>query len=168
MEACCGQDSAGRDTCELPSVGFERPARHKALCPQCEGVGKPVSILTVKSMLAVSLRSLSGRDYLFCPSEKCSVVYFTADHSEAYGLSDVRERVYQKEPEADNVSICYCFRHTVGEVRAARDEARQLLLQDIRDGIQRGQCACDVRNPQGSCCLGNVVVLGRALASAGA
>jgi hypothetical protein len=29
-------------------------------------------------------------------------------------------------------------------------------VDDIDTGINTGQCACDLRNPQGSCCLGNV------------
>ena len=33
---------------------------------------------------------------------------------------------------------------------------RAALIDDIDAGIQAGQCACDLRNPQGSCCLGNV------------
>ncbi len=33
---------------------------------------------------------------------------------------------------------------------------RAAIVDDINAGIQAGQCACDLRNPQGSCCLGNV------------
>jgi hypothetical protein len=31
-----------------------------------------------------------------------------------------------------------------------------ILIEEIKAGIKTGQCACDIRNPQGSCCLGNV------------
>jgi hypothetical protein len=50
----------------------------------------------------------------------------------------------------------YCFRHTVGDVRAASPATRAAIVDDINAGIKAGQCACDLRNPQGSCCLGNV------------
>jgi hypothetical protein len=30
------------------------------------------------------------------------------------------------------------------------------IVDDIKAGIKAGQCACDLRNPQGTCCLGNV------------
>lgn len=159
LEVCCGQESAGRDTCELPSVGFERTPRQKAMCPRCEEVGKAVSLRTVKSMLAVSLRSLSARQYFFCRNKTCPVVYFADADSEVYRVGDVRERVYQKEPEAEQVFVCYCFRHRVGELRHGPESDRQARVQDIRAGIQKGQCACDLRNPQGSCCLGNVIAL---------
>jgi hypothetical protein len=44
----------------------------------------------------------------------------------------------------------------VGNVRAASLEARLAIVDDINAGLNTGQCACDLRNPQGSCCLGNV------------
>jgi hypothetical protein len=44
----------------------------------------------------------------------------------------------------------------VGDIRAASLGARTAIVDDINTGISAGQCACDLRNPQGSCCLGNV------------
>jgi hypothetical protein len=114
---------------------------------------------TVKAMLAVSLRAISTADYRFCPTATCPVVYFTVDGTQTFTSDHVRERVYQKAPGAADVFVCYCFRHTVGEVQTAPDPAT--IVADITTGIQAGQCACDLRNPQGSCCLGNVRALGR-------
>jgi len=54
------------------------------------------------------------------------------------------------------VYVCYCFRHTVGELLASTPLTSKAILDDIESGIQAEQCACDLRNPQGSCCLGNV------------
>jgi hypothetical protein len=69
----------------------------------------------------------------------------------------VRERVYQKAPKADDVLICYCFQHTPGDIRQRVAQSTQVtLIVDINAGILAGQCACDWRNPQGNCCLGNV------------
>ena len=168
MEVCCGKESAGRDTCELPPAGFGRAPRHRAMCPECQEVGKPVATRTVQAMLAVSLRLLTAHDYFFCRTASCPVVYFAAGDAERYGVKDVRERVFQKEPDAEDVFVCYCFRHRVGEFRSSSDQERQGRLQDIRDGISTEQCACDMRNPQGSCCLGNVMALARVLGSAAA
>jgi len=83
-------------------------------------------------------------------------VYFSADGEQAFTLQEVRERVYQKEPKAEDVFICYCFRHTVGELQEASLEACGTIVDSINAGISGGQCACDLRNPQGSCCLGNI------------
>ena len=125
-------------------------------CPVCGQIGKPVQGQTVKALLSVTLRAVSDAEYLFCRTETCPVVYFSSDGRHSFTLGDVRERVYQKEPTAADVPICYCFRHTVGDLRLAPAEARAAILADINSGIDAGQCACDLRNPQGACCLGNV------------
>ena len=99
---------------------------------------------------------MRGTDYLFCRTPTCPIVYFSADDSQTFTVDHLRERVYQKEPDADDVWVCHCFRHAVGEVRSASPAARAAIMEEIYAGIKAGQCACDLRNPQGSCCLGNV------------
>jgi len=94
--------------------------------------------------------------YRFCQTQTCPVVYYSADGEQIFTVEEIRERVYQKEPEAERVLVCYCFGHTVGELRAASSKGRIVIMEDINIGINSGQCACDLRNPQGSCCLGNV------------
>lgn len=126
------------------------------VCPLNGQPGKPVEGQTVKALLVVSLRTVKAREYRFCNDSECSVVYFSADGGQTFNTSDVRERVYQKEPSAPDVWVCYCFRHTLGELQAADQTTYQAIIEDITRGIQAGQCACDLRNPQGSCCLGNV------------
>ena len=111
---------------------------------------------TVKALLSVSLREVRDVAYLFCRTPICPIVYFSPDGEQTFTVEHVRERVYQKAPDADDVWVCYCFRHTAGEVRAASPERRAAIVDDINTGINAGQCACDLRNPQGSCCLGNV------------
>jgi hypothetical protein len=111
---------------------------------------------TVSALLAVSLRAVVEADYRFCRTRDCPVVYFAAGGEPAFTTEEVRERVYQKQPTADDVWVCYCFRHTLGQIRTASPTVQAALVADITQGIQAGQCACDLRNPQGSCCLGNV------------
>jgi hypothetical protein len=129
-------------------------------CPVCGTQGKRVDTATVKCMLSVSLAEVRDGTYFFCRDRDCPVVYFTRDSTHTFRQSDLRERVYQKEPDNDSTPVCYCFRFTVGDVR---QEATGLQLKQIVDvintGIQAGQCACDWRNPQGDCCLGNVKAL---------
>jgi hypothetical protein len=126
------------------------------LCPECGEAGKKVQGQTVKALLAVSLRAVRDVDYLFCRTPTCEVVYFAPDGTQTFTTHQLRERVYQKEPDADEVFVCYCFRYTVGAVREASPQRHREMVDDINAGIQVGQCACDLRNPQGSCCLGNV------------
>jgi hypothetical protein len=147
--------------CELPAPGLRRPNITPGRCPICGEQGKPVQGQTVKSLLAISLRAVRDVQYHFCRSRDCRVVYFSQDGQQQFATSDVRERVYQKEPDAAGVQVCYCFDYRAGPLRAASTVEREQILAEINAGIQAGQCACDLRNPQGSCCLGNVLALGR-------
>lgn len=153
---CCSQPSAGSEVCELPSSTVQRKSHPETVCPECNQKGKVVQGQTIKALLSVSLRSIQDTEYYFCRTQSCPVVYYTADGKSIFTTSQLRERVYQKEPNADDVFVCYCFRHTVTEIRNALPEARVSIINDINTGIQSNQCACDLRNPQGSCCLGNV------------
>lgn len=154
--SCCCPPEAGNTVCDLPAVNFQRLPREVNACPECSKIGKPVQGQTIKSLLSVSLRQVQDVQYLFCRTQTCPVVYFSVDGEQAFTLQEVRERVYQKEPKAEDVFICYCFRHTVGELRNALPEDRIAIVDNINMGINAGQCACDLPNPQGSCCLGNV------------
>lgn len=157
MTSCCSLpvDEKGF-LIELPEEDMQIPTRAKNACPNCGRTGKAVDTATIKSMLSVSLNQIKETAYFFCQNPDCPIVYFSSDGIQSFSKDDIRERVYQKEPEADNVFVCYCFRHTVGEVRTASPESREAILDDINAGIKVGQCACDLRNPQGACCLGNV------------
>ena len=141
---------------DLPVQTVERTLHAANNCPECGQVGKSIHWQTVKSMLSVSLRQVSNARYFFCRTQNCPVVYFSADGEQTFTVKQVRERVFQKEPEAPEVYICYCFLYAVGELRAASPEGRTAIVNEINTGVNAGQCACDLRNPQGTCCLGNV------------
>jgi hypothetical protein len=125
-------------------------------CSICGQVGSWVQGQTVKALLSISLRTVQTEDYLFCQTQSCPIVYFSPGGIQAFTVEQVREPIYQKQPDRDETLICYCFRYTVGEVKAATPKARAAIIDEINAGIQAGQCACDLRNPQGSCCLGNI------------
>ncbi len=155
-ESCCCPTEAGNQVCDLPAQTFERKSHAEGLCPECNKKGKPIEGQTIKSMLTISLRELIDTDYLFCRTETCPVIYFSSDGAQNFTQSQVRERVYQKEPDSKDVNVCYCFGHTVGKIIDLSPEKQDAIVNDINAGIKAGQCACDLRNPQGSCCLGNV------------
>lgn len=154
-DECCTKDEAGSSLC---SVRVPQPDTRQgsAGCPACTVLGKPVQTQTVQALLSGSLREVQNEAYRFCRTPACPVVYYTEDGTAAFALEQVRERVYQKESADPNVFVCYCFRYTVRDVADAGAEGRKMLIQDISRGIQAGQCACNLRNLQGSCCLGNV------------
>lgn len=157
-DTCC-QNDAGSPNCEMKSKGVVRPKNQNIMCPECDQKGKPIQGQTVKAMLSLTLHEVKAEHYRFCRTESCPVVYYSVTDNQVFTTADVRERVYQKEPKEDDVLVCYCFNHTVFEIRKSSPEEGERILADINSGIMAGRCACDLRNPQGSCCLGNVQAL---------
>ena len=155
-ENCCSQPLAGSAVCELPSAAVQKKEYAQSPCPECGQGGKMVQGQTVKAQLSVTLRSIEDTDYYFCRTSSCPVVYYSQDGSASFTTAQLREHVYQKEAAAGDALVCYCFRHSLADIRAASHTGRLAILENINAGIHAGQCACDLRNPQGSCCLGNV------------
>lgn len=126
-------------------------------CPESQSVSPEVSLLTVKALLGKdALRRLDGSAYRFCGDPGCDVVYFDNAVESVFRRSDLRTRVGLKETE-DPVPICYCFDVTLADVRqeiATRGTTEVPAM--VAAEVQAGHCACEVRNPQGSCCLGNL------------
>ena len=125
-------------------------------CPECATAGKAVSTLTLKQMVkAEFLRLVDKPGFRFCRTATCKVVYFHAD-GDRLEKKDVRVRVGLKETE-DPVPVCYCFGFTEAMVREEiANTGRCTIPERITAEIKAGHCACEIRNPQGSCCLGNV------------
>lgn len=168
MSDCCTPNTNGTknrmaqetDCCATSSsCVVEQPTAVQVQhCPTCGKKGKPVGMETVKAMLAVTLHEIQpDRSYRFCAQEDCAVVYFTDDGEQTFTEDDLRERVHQKHPDDDDVFVCYCFRHTPGSIRVELLETGQsTVVETVTQGTKVHQCACEIRNPQGSCCLGNV------------
>src|SRR5690606_3948178 len=85
-----------------------------------------------------------------------SGIYTTTWDSSPFRTADVKVPVYQKDPGED-VPVCYCFGWTR---RRIRDELAQTgkstASATIAAHVKAGRCGCEVNNPQGACCLGNV------------
>ncbi len=62
--------------------------------------------------------------YLFCRTPDCDVVYYSADGEQTFATGQIRERVYQKEPGAEDAPVCYCFGHSRGSIRAEIEQHR--------------------------------------------
>ena len=126
-------------------------------CPTNGQTGQRVDALTLKALLARPLTEIRDIEYRFCRAADCPTVYYSADGMQLVAEPDLRERVYQKHPTELTALVCYCFYHTVGSIRAELAQTgHSTAIEQINAGIQAGRCACDIRNPQGDCCLGNV------------
>lgn len=151
-DSCECSPEAGSGTCELRIL-----PRELAVCPTNGKAGKPIDTQTVKSMLMLPLTAIRQTQYYFCREADCPTVYYSKDGTQTFTETDLRERVYQKHEQDENVLVCYCFQYSPARIREELRAAGKTTVSDsIHLGIQAGQCACDIRNPQGSCCLGNV------------
>jgi hypothetical protein len=137
----------------------------RAECPVNGTIGMAVGLLTVRALLTESaLRRASGSLHRFCPDPACDVVYFT-ENGETYSTADVRVPVWQKDPAGARV-LCYCFGEDEAGIRGEINAtgASQAVAR-IREHIGKGRCACEVRNPRGTCCLGDVAAAVRRIAA---
>ena len=116
-----------------------------------------MELLTVKALLTEpALSRLSAIDHRFCPDPTCDVVYFNA-LGECYRRQDLRVPVWQKEPFGTRL-VCYCFGETEGTIRDEIERAGvSRAVERVREHIAARRCACDVRNPRGVCCLGDLI-----------
>lgn len=144
MSNCCYSDSNVAKTGD--------PDR----CPVSGTRGIPVQLDTVKALLTeTALRALEPGSYRFCADPSCDVVYFDdAGHNLRAG--DVRVPVWQKGPFGARM-VCYCFGENEADIRREIErEGRSRAVERVTAHIQAGRCACEVRNPRGTCCLGDV------------
>jgi len=126
-------------------------------CPKCGNDGKKVEVVTLKSLLVPdALAKLSPQNsYRMCSNETCDVVYFN-EQEEIYTTEDVKVAVFQKT-DAEDCPVCYCFGWSRDKIKKELEETGKSTAADtISEHIKAGRCGCDVNNPQGSCCLGNV------------
>lgn len=140
------------------------PIYEPGTCPESGRRGKPVERITLQSLLATDLRELRDEvDYLFCSTAECETVYFSVDGTQTYTREQLQVPVFEKEPWND-VPVCYCFGFTPDAIRAEIvDTGKSTAVDQITQGVRDGKCACEITNPKGSCCLGNVRQVVRAV-----
>lgn len=124
------------------------------LCPGCQQKGKSVQVITLKALLTPSaLETIDPQfSYAFCSNPTCEVVYFS--DRQKFNKDVVKVPVFQKDVALD-VPVCYCFGWTRERLTRAMQEKEQ-PNKHISEQVQANRCGCEVNNPQGTCCLGNV------------
>ena len=126
-------------------------------CKKCSHDSKAVSRRTVLFLVKPEFleEALKGT-FRFCPDRECAIVYFDEEGSCVFTVNDLRVTVGIKGV-SDPIPVCYCFGFDESHLR------QEILLtgtttipERISHLIREGLCACDVRNPSGKCCLGEV------------
>jgi hypothetical protein len=149
MSDCCSSEKSDF----APSTTATPPA--KPVCPQCGRAGRPVSTLTLKHQVRSDfLTAVNQGLFHFCGTPECPVVYFAVGGL-TLTTNEVRRPVTQKDPA--HAPVCYCFGFTPAMVREEiQATGKSMVVERIAAEMKGDFCACEVRNPQGSCCLGNV------------
>jgi hypothetical protein len=145
MVGCCAP--AKDASCSLPQ---SKPG----VCSCCNAKGRPVATLTVKSLVRDHTRVPAVASFSFCPTPDCETVYFS--ERAIFQKPDLKVRVGVKE-QGDPIPVCYCFDYARAEIcREIEKFGNTEIPERIKAEIQAGFCACEVKNPAGKCCLGNV------------
>jgi hypothetical protein len=127
------------------------------VCRKCGHRGQRVSRQTIENMLTPeSLSRLETGNYFFDASPDCDVVYFSNERDSYFTKHDIKVRVGIKETQ-DPIPLCYCFGHTAESVHAEVESiGTSTVVERITQQVSAGNCACEVKNPSGRCCIGEV------------
>lgn len=135
----------------------EKNASHR--CPECGETPSDVSLRTVRHMLVpfVNQEVRDGEQYRICKVRDCPVVYFT-EGGQRFTTGQIRTPVnFKLEKDTRPYPLCYCFGYGTSDVLAdLRENGETHIDEWIGGRVRAGECACEVKNPKGSCCLGDV------------
>ncbi|MBS1867800.1 MAG: (2Fe-2S)-binding protein [Acidobacteria bacterium] len=144
MSDCCSAKSG----CDAPAV---------APCPANGALSKKVDTLTVKSLVRQLPLGMPNTQYYFCEARDCDVVYFGLDsRAPIFRRANLLVRVGAKATK-DPIPICYCFGFSRNDIEGEIAETgRSTVAERISAEVKAGNCACELKNPSGRCCLGGV------------
>ena len=152
MSDCCAV-KAGTNNANIQPAAIA-----PAACPGCRAVGRKVEHRTMLQMLKPArFERLGDREFHFCGVPSCQIIYYSTDGRVAFVADDLRIKVGLKMQGDPSATVCYCFGYTEGEIAdELRATGRTEIPQKITGLTKTSMCACEVRNPAGACCLGQV------------
>lgn len=131
-------------------------------CPACGETGRKVAALTLDHHVPGERRAALGNHVSFCLNPVCEVVYYNRDGQVIRSGNTVLPVTIKDG--GDDVYVCYCFGFTRGDLRKSlSDKGKTDIPDNIRQGVEAGNCECERKNPQGTCCLGNVTAAIKAI-----
>ena len=122
-------------------------------CPACGCPGQSVGYTTVAAL--ASGPAPARQEFWLCREPDCEVVYF-GDAGARLRVSELRFLPAFKS-ESPEALVCYCFLHSRMEIESElRQSGTSTVVDRIAAKVRARECACEVRNPSGQCCLGEV------------
>jgi hypothetical protein len=163
MNSCCAlpveviaaDKHKNNEECCLVTEKTQAPP--KAECPITKTSSRKVQRRTLEHMLkAEKVETIQNVQYYYCTDSNCNVVYFSNESVPYFTVDDVKVKVFAKD-KGDDVNVCYCFDWTRDRIRKEIIEVgKSSAAIEIARQVKAGLCACDVKNPKGTCCLGDV------------
>lgn len=136
------------DTCCATTATASRAQ----LCPVSAGEGPPVAWRTVAALTRGALPP--RQTFWLCTDPHCDVVYFGSE-----GVL-LRRQDLVVDPgfkAGSDGLVCYCFDYRRSDLAGERSQGGPTtFLQEIKSQVRAGNCACEVKNPSGKCCLAEV------------
>ncbi len=120
-------------------------------CPLCGSVCKSVEMRTVYHQLRFpENQGVAADTYFFCPTKHCSIGYFSI------AGNTVPKQLLSTYQEIQDDKLCYCFDIDAGDYLASlRSHPTGSSIKNfVIQRTKSGDCACEIRNPSGQCCLG--------------
>ncbi len=145
-------NKSNHSCCDVPVNG------DFSICKECGNRGKSVKEVTLKSLVKEErIKDIYDlRDFYFCETPTCKVVYFNNQKKLYWHKEDVKVRVGIKETE-DPIPVCYCFGWTREKIfEQIKQLGHSTAIQEISAKVKAKECACEINNPSGRCCLGEV------------
>ena len=118
-------------------------------CPQCGTVCKSVEMRTLYHQVRFpENQGITPDTYYFCSAKECSIGYFSIAGN---CVPKLHLRTYQ---EIHEDKLCYCFDIEADFYRSALRADNAASIKDfVIERTKSGECACELRNPSGQCCL---------------
>ncbi|MDE3056735.1 MAG: (2Fe-2S)-binding protein [Bacteroidota bacterium] len=155
VEVIAADQHKSNDECCLVTEKTSAPAR--AECPVSKTSSRKVQRRTLEHLLKPEkISEIRNVQYYYCTEPDCKVVYFSNEQAPFFSVEDVAVKVFSKD-KGDDVNTCYCFDWTRGRIKddIERTGKSTASLQIARE-VKAGNCLCDIKNPKGECCLGEV------------
>lgn len=114
-------------------------------CPQCTDSSRKTSMKTIFHQVQFpDILNISIDNYYFCINNSCSVAYF----------SQSSNIIYKEQLRSASELLCYCFDISKQNyLNAIKDNSATAIKKFVIQKTKMGDCACEVRNPSGHCCL---------------
>jgi len=153
MSICCPppkNNNNQQESCKLPG------ASTRAECPVSHALSRRVGDQTLINLLhPAKVKEIHKSPYYYCADPECPVVYFAND-GHVFTIHDVSVTVLAKD-SGEDVNVCYCFDWSRKRIwNEIEHTGNSTASEQIAKEIREGNCLCDIKNPKGDCCLGDI------------